>query len=206
MTVILRGVIAGIALAAVLVQYAVFAVETELDFVTATVRYFSFFTIWTNLLVAMGLGANAFFPNTAMGKFFGQDHIRTAVTAFIVVVGIVYHLLLAADHDPVGISAVLNHFLHTIVPAIVFLEWLFNSGTRDTRFVQVISWQVYPVLYTIYTLIKGAVTGFYPYPFLDVNTLGYLGVAQELVGQVIGFVVMGLILVAIGRLQARLMR
>jgi len=32
---------------------------------------------------------------------------------------------------------------------------------------------VFPVAWLGFTLIRGAVVGFYPYPFIDVNVLGY---------------------------------
>jgi len=206
MTRLIRGGIAITALVAVLIQYATFISGTSEGVALATLRYFSYFTITTNCLVAVGWGAAAFAPQTALGQFFSKDTIRTAVTSYIVLVGVIYHVLLAAIHDPQGISWYANHLLHTLVPLAVFLEWLFLSGERTIRFGHIISWQVYPVVYTAYTLVKGAITGFYPYPFLDVNELGYSGVSIQLVGLIITFMVTCAIFVAIGKLQVRLMR
>lgn len=203
---VIRGVIALTALAAVLLQYTTFIGGTSDGLAIATLRYFSYFTIMTNCLVAAGWGAAGVLPQTALGQFFQKDSIRTAVTGYIVLVGVIYHVLLASIHNPQGLDWYANHLLHTVVPLAVFLEWLFFSGERSTRFTQVIAWQVYPVVYTAYTLIKGSITGFYPYPFLDVNALGYDGVAVQLVGLILTFVVTGIVFVAIGKLQARLMR
>lgn len=36
---------------------------------------------------------------------------------------------------------------------------------------------LYPVAWIVYTLIDGAVSSWYPYPFLDVSTHGYANVA-----------------------------
>lgn len=201
-----RGGIALTALAAVLIQYTTFISGTGDGVAIATLRYFSYFTITTNCLVAVGWGAAAFAPQSALGQFFLKDTIRTAVTSYIVLVGVIYHALLASIHDPQGIEWYANHLLHTIVPLAVFLEWLLLSGERTTGFGHIISWQVYPVVYTAYTLIKGSITGFYPYPFLDVNALGYGGVAIQLVGLILTFVIASAIFVGIGKLQVRLMR
>lgn len=206
MTALMRGGIAFTALAAVLIQYATFMAATDLDPLGGTIRYFSYFTITTNCLVAFSWGVQAFAPSSRVGVFFSRDSVRTAIAGYIVLVGTVYHLLLSAIHNPDGIEWFANHLLHTIVPAAVFLEWLLNSGDRSARYAQAIAWQVYPVIYTIYTLIKGAVTGFYPYPFLDVNVLQYSGVAINFVGLSIGFVLSSLLFVAIGRLQVQLAR
>lgn len=203
---VIRGTVALTALVAVLIQYVTFMSGTDDGVAIATLRYFSYFTIMTNCLVAAGWGTAAVWPQTAMGQFFQKDSIRTAVTGYIVLVGVIYHVLLASIHDPQGLEWYANHLLHTIVPLAVFLDWLFLSGARSARFSQVISWQVYPVVYTAYTLIKGSITGFYPYPFLDVNDLGYGGVAVQLAGLIFTFVLTGIVFVAIGKLQARLMR
>jgi hypothetical protein len=205
----MRGLRAGIALTAlvaVIIQYFTFIAGSEIGLLGASIRYFSYFTILTNSLVAIGWGAHALHPQSALGRIFGRDDVRTAVTGYIVLVGVVYHLLLAADHDPQGIQWFANELLHTVVPAIVFLEWLLGSSERTARYVQAFAWQLYPMAYTAYSLIKGAVTGFYPYPFLDVNTLGYGGVAMQLAGMIVAFTLTSLAFIAIGRLQARLMR
>ena len=201
-----RGAIALTALVAVLIQYVTFMRGTDDGLALATLRYFSYFTLMTNCLVAAGWGTAALLSETTMGRFFQRDSVRTAVTGYIVLVGVIYHVLLASIHNPQGLEWYANHLLHTIVPLAVFLEWLFLSGARSARFTQVIAWQVYPVVYTAYTLIKGSITGFYPYPFLDVNALGYSGVAVQLVGLILTFVLTGIVFVAIGKLQARLMR
>lgn len=203
---VVRGAIALTALVAVLIQYMTFIGGTGDGLAIATLRYFSYFTIMTNCLVVAGWGAAAFLPYTPLGQTFQKDSIRTAVTGYIVLVGVIYHVLLAAIHDPQGLEWYANHLLHTIVPLAVFLDWLFLSGQRSVRFSQVISWQVYPVVYTAYTLIKGSITGFYPYPFLDVNDLGYGGVAVQLAGLFMTFLLTGIVFVAIGKLQVRLMR
>jgi len=202
----IRAAIAATALLAVIVQYTTFLAGSDIGVFGTTIRYFSYFTILTNSLVAIGWGMQAFAPASAPGRWFGRDSIRTAIAGYIVLVGVVYHLLLASIHHPEGVQWYANQLLHTVVPAAVFLEWLFGSAERNTRFVQAFAWQLYPMAYVAYTLIKGAVTGFYPYPFMDVNQLGYVGVAQQQVGLFIAFTLTSLAFVGLGKLQTRLMR
>jgi hypothetical protein len=204
-----RGIRAGIALTAlvaVIIQYFTFVAGADIGLAGASIRYFSYFTILTNSVVALGWGANALRPDSALGRLFERDDIRTAIAGYIVLVGAVYHLLLAADHDPQGLQWFANELLHTVVPLLVFLDWLLGAPARTARFEQAFVWQLYPMAYTAYTLIKGAVTGFYPYPFLDVNALGYEGVAYQLAGMILAFTLTSLAFIGIGRLQARLMR
>jgi hypothetical protein len=61
-------------------------------------------------------------------------------------------------------------------------------------------WLIYPVGYAAYSLLHGAVTGFYPYPFLDVTQLGYERVLLNMGVLTAAFAVLGLILVGIDRL------
>lgn len=201
-----RGAIALAALVAVGIQYVTFLSASELGFAGSTIRYFSYFTIWTNVMIAIGWGAQALLPQSRLGQLFGRDDVRTAATSYIVLVGLTYHALLAAQYNPEGLQLFADILLHTIVPLAVFVEWLFGAAQRGARFVQVVRWQIYPVVYTAYTLIKGAFTGFYPYPFLDVSALGYGGVTIQLAGLIVFFTLTSLAMVAIGKLQRRMSR
>lgn len=51
----------------------------------------------------------------------------------------------------------------------------------------------------VYILARGRVTGLYPYPFVDVNVLGYGGVLERAAGLLLVFLGTGLIVVAVGR-------
>ena len=61
-------------------------------------------------------------------------------------------------------------------------------------------WLLYPVGYAAFSLLHGAVTGFYPYPFLEVRQLGYERVLLNMGLLTAAFAVLGLILVGIDRL------
>ena len=71
--------------------------------VERVVRYFSFFTILTNLIVAITTTAVALAPDTALGRFLSKPSVQTAVAVYISIVGLVYSLFgsLAGDPEPV---------------------------------------------------------------------------------------------------------
>jgi hypothetical protein len=54
--------------------------------------------------------------------------------------------------------------------------------------------------YAALSLLHGAVTGFYPYPFLEVGQLGYERVLLNMGVLMAAFAVLGLILVGVDRL------
>ena len=71
------------------------------------------------------------------------------------------------------------------------------------RWPQVVVWQLYPAAYFAYVLIRGTVNHWYPYPFLDVGTLGYLRVLINACAVLLVFVAVAMLLVALGRWQVR---
>ncbi|HET6298097.1 MAG TPA: Pr6Pr family membrane protein [Kribbella sp.] len=131
---------------------------------------FAFFTIQSNLL----LGATTLL--LALNR--GGDSLlfrtlRLNGVLCIAVTGIVYHVALAGLDELSGGAAVANLLLHTITPLLGVLGWLF-FGPRGQTDTTVVGWSiVYPLLWLVFTLIRGEGTGFYPYPFVDVSEHGY---------------------------------
>jgi hypothetical protein len=66
------------------------------------VRFFSYFTVSTNIIVAITATAIGFFPLTKFGKFFSRPTVQAAVASYISIVGIVYSLFLRTVWDPQG--------------------------------------------------------------------------------------------------------
>ncbi|HEV3242289.1 MAG TPA: Pr6Pr family membrane protein [Methyloceanibacter sp.] len=60
-------------------------------------------------------------------------------------------------------------------------------------------WLAYPLVYAAYSLIHGAATGFYPYPFINVREFGYDKIFLNMGVLVLVFIVLGLALIAIDR-------
>jgi hypothetical protein len=62
---------------------------------------------------------------------------------------------------------------------------------------------VVPVAWLVHALIRGAISGYYAYFFLDVSELGYLGAGRNLVGVVLFALVLASVFVGIDRMLAR---
>ena len=106
--------------------------------------------------------------------------LRLAALIGITVTGIVYSTVLAAIHQPHGTAETLvNLAVHYIVPVAVIAGWLaFGPRPRVDRCT--VDWSLlFPVLWMAYTLVRGAVWGWYPYPFVDAASHGYLRVAAN---------------------------
>ena len=59
-------------------------------------------------------------------------------------------------------------------------------------------WLVYPLVWTLATVVRGAIDGWYPYPFLDPANGGYGQVAVSVVGVTVAFAVIAAAIIAIG--------
>jgi hypothetical protein len=130
-------------------------------------------TIWTNLIVALFFTSQVFFPNTNVGRFFSRPSHQAAIVIFIFIVGAIYHLLLAKQWNPQGWAYAADQMLHTAVPIYYILYWIFFAEKQKLTIRNAFNWLLYPLTYIIYSLIRGAVTGKYPYYFIDVSKLGY---------------------------------
>jgi hypothetical protein len=134
-------------------------------------RIVSFFTIQSNILSGV---VSAQLVRNPQRDGAGWRALRLAGLFGITVTGIVYSTVLAKVHEPHGWrETTSNALLHYVVPIAMVLGWsLF--GPRPRIGGRTIAWAlVWPVLYLGYTLAHGAISGWYPYPFLDVTSHGY---------------------------------
>ncbi|WP_404536838.1 Pr6Pr family membrane protein [Dyella agri] len=162
-----------------------------------------FFTIITNLLVTLALAAAALGPRGAFARFFLRPGTATALAMSIVIVALVYQLLLHALWHPQGWQWLADVILHRAMPVLCLLYWWLAVDKRALRWRQLGAWLLYPIGYFLYALARGAVDGWYPYPFLDVAALGYLRVLLDGCGMLLGFAVVALVLLTLARWQVR---
>ncbi|MGG6295151.1 Pr6Pr family membrane protein [Leptolyngbya sp. AN02str] len=163
--------------------------------------YFGYFTILTNIFAASTLSARVAFPRSAPGRFFLQPSVITAMTAAMIAVGIVYSLLLRHIWDPQGLQLLADRLLHDIMPILVLVYWWFTVPKGSIHWSHIPRWSIYPVIYAIYVLLRGAISGVYPYPFIEVNELGYWQVGINIMLILIGFWVISALLVGISQLK-----
>lgn len=154
-------------------------------------NFLSYFTIQTNTLVFVVFLLSALF--VAAGKPRQLDGLRSATTIYILVVGIGFALLLSTVKGLV-LTAVPwdNTVLHYIIPAAVLVDFLIDRPRRTVSFKKGLLWLLFPLAYAVYTFIRAAVTGWYPYPFLNPATNGMGSVILT----VAGLLVLGILLVA----------
>lgn len=170
---------------------------------TIVTRYFSFFTILTNLAVALTLTISLIWSKTRLGLFCSRAAVQAGVAVYIAVVGAIYSLLLRHIWSPTGAQKLADMLLHDVVPVLFVLYWLIFVPKAPLRWKHALLWLGYPVAYMVYTLLHGLATAWYPYPFVDATTLGFPRALGNATGMLAVFFGVGLLLVAIGRWMAR---
>lgn len=135
-----------------------------------TIRFFSYFTILTNILVAVYLSSMALYKNN--DSLFHKPGTLTAVTTYITIVGLVYQFILRSTWNPTGMQKVVDELLHSVMPVLTIIYWYLYEQKRTVFFKQIPAWLIYPLAYLVFILLRGQFSGFYPYPFVDVGNIG----------------------------------
>lgn len=171
--------------------------------VAGIIIFISYFTILTNLLVAVVLSLSVGASGSRWGAFLSRATVQSGAAVSIAIVGIVYSLLLRQIWDPQGWQKLADMLLHDLIPLLYVGYWAIFVRKSSLRWKDAFWWLTYPAAYFAYTLLRGAVSGWYPYPFLDPSGLGYSRVSVNAVGLLAAFLLTGLLLVAIGRWMGR---
>jgi hypothetical protein len=179
-------------------QFYLIIINRTVSISETIIRYFSFFTILTNLLVAVCF-TSLLIKKQKPSAFFLKITTLTAITVYILIVGIVYNAILRFLWNPEGLQKVVDELLHTVIPVLCLIFWWKYVRSPKLRWNHAFVWLIYPLLYILYILIRGAVSGFYPYPFINVATLGYEKVLINSGLLAVVFLITSFILIAIGR-------
>lgn len=165
------------------------------------IAYLSFFTILTNLLVTVALTASLW-PRSRIKSFFSRPSLTAALAAYIATVGIIYSLLLREIWNPEGLQKSADILLHDVVPLLFVACWLFAFSKARLPWNIVLPWLVYPLAYLGFVLIRGALTGRYPYPFIDVLKIGYASALRNAALLLVAFTILCMVIIAVGRWRA----
>ncbi len=192
-TIIFIGAVAG--WFALITQLYLILANRTTSIAETLFRYFGFFTILTNIMVALCFTALLFRKDT----FFHKASTQTAIAVYILVVGAVYNIILRFLWAPQGLQKIVDELLHTIVPLLYILYWFLYRNRAALPWKNAFTWLLYPLIYIVYTLVRGSVVHFYPYPFINVDKLGYATVFKNSILLTFVFFGLSLLFIAITR-------
>ena len=175
-------------------------IEFSKTTIGSIVQILSYFTILTNLVVALAYSFILLGPNTKPGKFFSQTSTLTGIAVYIGIIGFIYVLLLRGRWDVDGLMKLTDILLHTVNPILFLIFWFVFVPKQHLRWRLAIYWLMYPLVYLIYILIRGEIFDVYPYYFINVTTLGYSKVIINCFWVLLAFLSFSGIFLSISRL------
>ncbi len=152
----------------------------SLEFVGSGVNLLAYFTILSNIFVGIWLIIFAFYLlfKTKILSFILNPVLQGALTLYIFITGVVYFGILTwamdFDFETTVLYEIVNYINHLILPLFFTTLWFLPANEKKLAFKDTLIWLVFPLAYFVFSMIRGAFTNFYPYPFLDPSILGQL--------------------------------
>lgn len=141
----------------------------------AFVYFWTFFTHLTNLWLVLT------YASVVTGwkwlGWFRRPVIMASAAAFITLVMLYYHFMLAPTLKMEGALAVATWLLHYVAPVLYLAWWALFAPHGVLRFKHIGLMLLPGIGYVAWVLLRGAVVGEYPYDILDAKKFGYGGVA-----------------------------
>ncbi|MFF0266747.1 Pr6Pr family membrane protein [Kribbella sp. NPDC004536] len=132
-------------------------------------RLFSFFTIQSNLIV-LGVAMALVLRPARDGAFWRVCRLDSLLG--IVITGLVFAIVLAPQVHLTGAALAATIGFHYISPWTTLAAWLFLGPRPRLTWRAVAFAFIWPVAWLIYIFTQGAFSHWYPYPFLNVTTIG----------------------------------
>ncbi|WP_415326598.1 Pr6Pr family membrane protein [Chryseobacterium sp. MMS23-Vi53] len=180
---------------AIIAQFYIMMENRVLPASESVIRFFSYFTILTNIIVASYFTFQIFRNQSKTEK----SGILTAITIYITVVGLIYQVLLRFTWNPTGLQKIIDELLHTIIPILVIIYWYLFENKSNLNYKMIPKWAIYPLVYLFYILIRGSFSDFYPYPFVDVTAFGLTKVLINAFWILVFFVGLSMLFIRVGR-------
>ena len=168
----------------------VFDFDYVLGFSTFSAEnYFSYFTFQSNLtnVVVLGTSGVLLLRGHVVGRILVS--FRAIVTTYVIVSGIVFALIVsqAGSHQYRIEVPWSSQVLHFVIPAYLIVDWIIGVGRVRLRWRTVAIVLGFPVVWGVFTLIRGRIVRWYPYFFLDPDQVSgpgefalYCGIALAL--------------------------
>ncbi|MGK9147527.1 Pr6Pr family membrane protein [Plantibacter flavus] len=196
---VIRIIAAGVIIAAIVGQFVhSLSYDVPADFF---VNFFSFFTILSNAISAVVLLIGAWYCFRVRKDPRWYNLVLACAVTYMGTTGVVYNLLLRnISLDQASTLPWSNEILHLIAPIYLVLVWIITPGKSRLEWRQLWVIIAFPLVWSVYTMIRGAAVGWYPYPFLNPAQPGGYGAVAVYVIAIAGFIgLMGSVVVWLSR-------
>lgn len=169
-------------------QFILLLQNSNVDILNSIVRFFSFFTILSNFLVSICF-TTLFFKFSTLFKSYKT---QTAIAVYISIVAIVYNIVLRFIWEPTGLQKIVDEFLHVVNPILFVAFWFISKNKIYISYTFTFKILIFPLIYLFSVLSIGHYSKYYPYPFLEVNLIGYSNLIINCIVITVAFILISL--------------
>ena len=162
-------------------------------------NFFGFFTIQSNILWLIVIAVTGIVVLRGRTQSGFLLLARGCTTAYMIIVGVLYNALLAGQEGGVALDWA-NNVVHVILPLYAVIDWVLFADRPPLAWKRLAVSLIYPMMWAVVVLIRGATDGWFPYPFLDPAT-GYGLVFTYVLVIIVVTVITATIVWALSRLQ-----
>ena len=172
----------------------------------STINFFSYFTVLANAFAALAMLLPLAAPDAALGRFLSRPSVRTTIAGYMIIVGAIYFLFLRYIGDDQGLERLADQLLHYAAPILFLVDWFAFVPKGHVPWTIIGTSLIAPILYGFWTVGHGALTNWYPYPFVDVTKLGHQKALLNMAACLAMFVAVAPPLVVVDRIIGSLQR
>ena len=134
-------------------------------------NFFGFFTMQSNIIWLVVIAITAIFALRGTKQTNVLFLARGCATKYMILTGVIYNVLLAGQEGGVALAWA-NNVVHIILPFYAFLDWILFADRPPLAWNRLWVSLIYPMVWVVVVLIRGATDGWVPYPFFNPAT-GY---------------------------------
>ncbi|NHJ49375.1 MAG: hypothetical protein FK733_16415 [Asgard group archaeon] len=197
---IIFGLLVWITLILMFVKSAMSKADALTGFI-AGISSYRYYTMQTNLFAAIWFTLAIIFhwKPDKLNKIKGV--LRGAITIYITITFVVFAIVLSSMYQPDNpFDIYTNIAIHYVIPMAFLIDWMFTEKTVNYKWLNLVFWTIYPILYLILTIVHGKLTSDYLYPFLDIDEMGIGKYILAVVILLAGFLLFGSLLIVLNRL------
>jgi hypothetical protein len=161
-------------------------------------EYFAYFSIVTAIVAGLFLITTGFGLMLKIEDTKWVEIARLSLAVALIVVGVVYHALLADAANDVrdgdyAWPVLPNEIIHTYAPILAAIEYLISVRAFRIR-LRAFAWvSVFPLIWLVLSIVRGSATNWWPYWFINPNgEAGLGGMLAYIAAITMFFLVLGL--------------
>jgi hypothetical protein len=173
-------------------------------------EYFAYFSIVTAIFAGLFLITTGFGLLLKIEDTKWVEIARLSFAVALIVVGVVYHALLAGAANDVrdgdyAWPILPNEIIHTYAPILAVIEYLISVRAFRIRFRAFLWVAVFPLTWLVLSIVRGTATNWWPYWFINPNGEAGLGGMLTYIGAItLFFLVLGILVLGLKKVLQRL--